>query len=79
MDKIIQKKIQILSLKKVNKLLQNFLQIMEDMDINALVQKHNVIDTIVNVIDQAFIVLIAIAKIVIINHLRITYQIDIKL
>jgi hypothetical protein len=51
---------------------------MEDMDINALVQKHNVIDTIVNAIDQAFIVLIAIAKIVIINHLRITYQIDIK-
>ena len=63
----------------MNKLLQNFLQIMEDMDINVLVQKHNVIDTIVNAIDQAFIVLIAIAKIVIINHLRITYQIDIKL
>jgi L-rhamnose isomerase len=51
---------------------------MEDMDINALVQKHNVIDTIVNVIDQAFIVLIAIAKIVIINRRKIRTRINIQ-
>ena len=49
------------------------------MDINVLVRKHNAIDIIANVIVQVFIVQIAIAKIAKINHLKIMYQIDIKL
>ena len=49
------------------------------MDINALVQKRNAIDIIANAIAQVFIAQIAIVKIAKINHLKIMYQIDIKL
>ena len=58
---------------------QNFSQIMEVMDTNALVLKHNVIDIIVNVIVQDYFALIAIAKTVKTCHLLITYRIDIQL
>ena len=63
----------------MDKLPQNFLQIMVVMDINVHALKHNVTDIIASVIVQAFIVLTAIAKIAIINFLKIMYQIDIQL
>ena len=49
------------------------------MDINALVLKRNVIENIVNVIIQGIIVLIAIVKIVRINHLKILIVISARL
>ena len=63
----------------MDKLPQNFLQIMVVMDINVHALKHNVTDIIASVIVQAFIVLTAIAKIARINFLKIMYKIDIQL
>ena len=51
---------------------------MEDLDINAHVQKPNAIDIIANAIVQVYIALIAIVKIVKISLLKITFRIDIK-
>ena len=48
------------------------------MVINALAQKHNVIENIVNVLIQEIIVLIAIVKIVTISLLLILIQISIQ-
>ena len=52
---------------------------MGDMAINVLAQKQIVIDFIVNVLDQDYIVQIVIVKIAKINLLKIVHQIGILL
>ena len=64
--------------KSMNKPRLNFSQITEASDINVLVQKPNVIDTIANVIVRVYTALIAIARIVKIFPLKTMCQIDIK-
>ena len=61
-----------------NKPQRNFLQIMEDSDINVHVQKRIAIDIIANVIVRVYIALTVIVKIVRILLQKITFQIDIK-
>jgi hypothetical protein len=64
--------------KSMNKPRLNFSQITEASDINVLVQKPNVIDTIANVIVRVYTALIAIARIVKICPLKTMCRIDIK-
>jgi hypothetical protein len=62
----------------MNKPRLNFSQITEASDINVLVQKPNVIDTIANAIVRVYTALIAIARIVKIFPLKTMFLIDIK-